>query len=234
MLIMGKIMLIIFTTNRKEITMLVYVSGKYSGEDATEIEENIQTARRVAIELWELGHAVICPHLNTAHFEEDCQLLYDDYIEGDLDILTRCDVIVMLPGWEESRGANVEKGCADRLGIPVYEYPTLPDLHPTEIRCPNQSRAFLETVGRMYRTHLQKNADYSPANILATGDLGLVTRLWDKVARLMNLSGFKFDIINQHFEKPIDPKNESVEDTLMDASVYAIIGLLLRSGKWGN
>lgn len=215
--------------------MLVYVSGRYSGKDWAEIEENIMRAKAVAVELWEKGHAVICPHLNTSHFEELCDLSHDDYIAGDLNILTRCDAIVMLPDWEHSQGACVEKALADRLDIPVYLYPMeIPELHPTEARCPEQTQAFLETVGRMYRTHLKKNADYSSANVLATGELGLVTRLWDKLARLMNLTGFKFDIANAHFERPTNPKNESIEDTLIDASVYAIIGLLLRQGKWGR
>ena len=30
----------------------------------------------------------------------------------DLDLLERCDVLVQIPGWEESRGANIEYGYA--------------------------------------------------------------------------------------------------------------------------
>ena len=107
-------------------------------------------------------------------------------------------------------------------------------IHPTELRRPVQAQAFREILDRMYRTHLDKNADYSPANILGTGWVGLVTRLWDKMARMMNLAGFRLEVINSVYECPLEPKNESVDDTLMDMAVYAIIGLLLRAGKWGR
>jgi len=106
--------------------------------------------------------------------------------------------------------------------------------HPTEIKCPEQTRAFSDILQKMYQTHLDKNFDYSPANILATGEIGLVTRLWDKVARLMNLTGFRFSVTCDGFDAPKQPKHESIDDTLMDAAVYSIIGLLLRQGKWGK
>lgn len=33
---------------------------------------------------------------------------------------------------------------------------------------------------------------------------------------------------------PKEPKNESIEDSLLDAANYSVIGLLLRRGQWGN
>jgi len=212
--------------------VLIYVSGPYSTGD---IDENIQASRQVAIKLWEMGHAVICPHTNTAHFEQDCTATYEQYIWGDLLIVSRCDAMVMTCGWGESPGANKERDYAIQLNIPVYEFPDLPTLHPTEVRCPIQSRSFLETVMQMYRVHLNKNADYSPANIMAPGELGLITRLWDKVARLMNLYGFRFEVSSPGvFVHPINPSNESIDDSFMDAAVYSVIGILLRRGAWGR
>lgn len=123
---------------------------------------------------------------------------------------------------------------AKRLNIPTYTYPEIPDMHPTEVRNPNQAQAFREIQGQMYRTHLKKNADYSPANILGTGEIGLVTRMWDKMARLLNLSGFNLEIKSSTFNVPKQPKNESIEDTIMDLAVYSVISMLYRAGKWGN
>jgi len=211
--------------------MLVYVSGKYTGD----VDANIGAARAVAIRLWEMGHAVLCPHLNTQHFEIDCQVTYDQYIEGDLNMVARCDAMVMVNGWEASKGAKIEKEYAEKLGIPIFYENNLPSLHPTEIRCPEQARAFREIVGKMYRVHLDKNTDYSPANIMATGEIGLITRLWDKTARLLNLLGFRFSIQDAGtFDAPKTPKHESIDDTYQDLAVYAIIGILLRAGKWGK
>lgn len=106
--------------------------------------------------------------------------------------------------------------------------------HITEKRCPNQSAGFKKIVDKMYQVHLDKNADYSPANVLGVGEIGLVVRLWDKMTRLMNLLGFEIrvEFVAYHGEK--EAKNESIEDTYMDMSVYSIIALLYRDGRWGN
>lgn len=210
--------------------MVVYVAGKYSGD----IDANIALARSVAIELWEEGHAVICPHLNTQHMEVDCKIDYEAYLQGDFRFVERCDAIVMLENWKDSKGAVREHSHAEEVGVPIYYYPDIPKVHPTEIQSPKQSRRFIQTVMRMYRTHLDKNADYSPANILGTGEIGLITRLWDKMARLMNLSGFHIQIAKSELRPPRSPKNESIDDTYLDLSVYAIIGKLLREDSWGK
>lgn len=211
--------------------MLIYVAGKYSGD----VDANIAEARKVAIALWEKGHAVICPQLNSAHMEKDCKVDYETYMAGDFNMISRCDALVMIDNWKDSAGAKREHEYALCLGMPIYYAPDLPDLHPTEIKSPMQCQAFRETIGKMYRTHLNKNADYSPANILLTGETGLVTRLLDKMARLLNLTDFKFKaILHESVDPPKKPKNESIEDTYQDMAVYAVIGLLLRNGKWGK
>lgn len=106
--------------------------------------------------------------------------------------------------------------------------------HPTEVRSPNQARRFREIIEQMYQVHLDKNADYSPANILGTGEIGGVVRLWDKMARLLNLMGFEIDVRLVGYHGPKLAKNESVDDTLIDMANYAIILKLLREGNWGN
>ncbi|HOX54629.1 MAG TPA: DUF4406 domain-containing protein [Candidatus Omnitrophota bacterium] len=100
--------------NKRKI--LVYVAGKYSGE----ISGNIHAARETAIKLWESGFSVFCPHLNTIHFEKDCKCRYNDYIMGDLEILERCDVILMLDNWESSQGATREHEFAQSQQIPIF------------------------------------------------------------------------------------------------------------------
>jgi hypothetical protein len=104
--------------------------------------------------------------------------------------------------------------------------------HPTEESSPEQCAEFRKIIEQMYQTHLDKNADYSPMNILATGFVGVVTRIWDKVARLMNLTGF--DIRKGTLNAFKEPKNESVEDTLLDLANYAVIALILKRERWGK
>jgi len=214
--------------------MIVYVAGKYSGKTQDEITENIDAARKVAIQLWESGHVALCPHLNTAHFENDCSCDYHGYLIGDLALLARCDAILMMGDWEDSRGAMGEHAYAKNHDIPVYYYPEIPPHHITEQKRPLQAAHFIHTIMRMYRVHLDKNADYSPANIMGTGEIGLMTRTWDKIARLMNLMGFRVEIEQSSFEQPAKPKNESIDDTIMDLAVYAIIWQLYREEAWGK
>lgn len=104
--------------HRSEMTardIVVYLSGKYSGD----VEENLKTARAKAIRLWEQGYTVLTPHLNTQNFEVDCLCVYDDYIAGDLVLLSRCDVVYMMEGWEESSGAKIERDYAKSRNIPI-------------------------------------------------------------------------------------------------------------------
>lgn len=214
--------------------MIVYVAGPYRGKTHDEISANIQQAREVSIHLWQMGHTALCPHLNTAHFEDECSCADSDYLDGDLQLLARCDAIVMTPDWERSAGARVERAFAEARKIPVHVYPDLPLVHPTEYNRPQQVRAFIDVVMQMYRVHLDKNADYSPANILGAGEIGLMTRVWDKISRLMNLMGFRIEISQSKFDKPMMPKNESIDDNVMDFTVYGVIWQLHRRGTWGK
>ena len=67
---------------------------------------------------------MICPHKNTAHFGGLCNK--DVYLEGDLEILSRCDAICLLKGWENSQGARQEYDLARELGLEIIEEVKLP------------------------------------------------------------------------------------------------------------
>ncbi len=98
--------------------IVVYISGPYSGPDREAIAANIAAARAVAVELWDAGYTAICPHTNTIHFENDCACGWDDYLAGDCELIARSDVVLMLPGWQDSRGAVHERAHALALDIP--------------------------------------------------------------------------------------------------------------------
>ena len=103
---------------------LAYTAGPYRAKTLNGVIENIRLAESVAVDLWRLGYAVICPHKNTALL--DGTLGEDDshiWLEGDLVMLERCDCIVMIPGWEMSEGAKPELNFARAKGIPVFYWP---------------------------------------------------------------------------------------------------------------
>jgi len=98
---------------------VIYVSGKYRADTTSEIHANIQHAKSVARALWKKGYAVICPHANTA-FMDGPDMGHDIFILGDLELVNRSDAMIMLTGWEQSEGAQMEYSRAAELGMPIY------------------------------------------------------------------------------------------------------------------
>ena len=92
---------------------LIFISGPYRAPTKAGIHKNIMVARKASIKLWQEGWAVICPHMNTAHFDG----LADDsvWLDGDLEFLRRCDSIFMLKNWEASIGSWEELKLAVKL-----------------------------------------------------------------------------------------------------------------------
>jgi len=100
---------------------LVYIAGPYRGNGTPDcIHKNIQAARTVAKKYWQKGYAVICPHMNSAYMDGAC--LDEMFLNGAIEILKRCDGIVMMPNWQQSEGSRNELNVADKLGLEIiYE-----------------------------------------------------------------------------------------------------------------
>ncbi|KKM17552.1 hypothetical protein LCGC14_1674630 [marine sediment metagenome] len=98
---------------------VVYIAGPFRADSSWKIEENIRRAEALALDAWKMGYAVICPHANTRFYQGEC----DDrvWLDGDLEILSRCDAVLLALGWKNSTGACEEVKHANRNGIPVYE-----------------------------------------------------------------------------------------------------------------
>lgn len=97
---------------------IAYLSAPYSAPTQNEVYENIQTARRLSVALWKLGYAVICPHLNSMFM--DGVVPYERFLEADLTILSKCDVLFAYR-WRESDGATAEVRRALKLGLECVE-----------------------------------------------------------------------------------------------------------------
>jgi hypothetical protein len=96
---------------------LAFISGPYRANTVYNIKRNIQAAERVALKYWKKGYAVICCHKNTALFDGEAP---DElWLEGDLEMLRRCDIIVMMRDWEKSSGARAELKEAERIGLKI-------------------------------------------------------------------------------------------------------------------
>jgi hypothetical protein len=103
---------------------LVYVAGPYRAPSEWHVLQNIRRAEEIALEVWRLGAACICPHKNTAFFGGAAA--DSIWIIGDLEIVRRCDAVICTDNWESSVGARGEVELAKQLQLPIFY--TLGDL----------------------------------------------------------------------------------------------------------
>jgi hypothetical protein len=97
---------------------LAYIAGPYSGANTFQTEANIFQARLTGEAVSRLGAMPVIPQANTAHFDHihNHQWWYD----ATMQLMRRCDVVVMSHRWEESTGAKDELNEAEMLEMPVF------------------------------------------------------------------------------------------------------------------
>jgi hypothetical protein len=96
----------------------IYLSGPITGLDPGEV---VRAFHKWEQRLLQDGHEVINP-VNLDHLL-DLTLgripLRHEYLRNDLKHLLECDEVLMIPGWSESKGAQLERLVASACGIPI-------------------------------------------------------------------------------------------------------------------
>jgi hypothetical protein len=88
----------------------IYIAGPMTGKP----DLNRAAFVNAANELKQLGHTPVNPFdLHPA------DVTWQQAMRADIAALTQCDCILMLEGWESSRGATLEHYIAVTLGIAV-------------------------------------------------------------------------------------------------------------------
>ena len=64
---------------------VIYVAGPFRAATTWKIEQNCRLAEELALEVWKLGCAAICPHINSRFFQSECP--DSVWREGDLEII---------------------------------------------------------------------------------------------------------------------------------------------------
>lgn len=99
---------------------VVYICGAFSAPTAWLVEQNVRRAEEHALKVAELGAAPLCPHTNTRSFHGT--ITPEFWYNATLELLRRCDVLILAPGWETSIvGVLVELREARKLEIPVFD-----------------------------------------------------------------------------------------------------------------
>lgn len=86
---------------------MIYISGPMSGYE----DFNRPAFARAAAALRELGHQVVSPPEVTDSTD------WIEAMRADIKALCDCTAIAMLPGWTQSRGAQIELRIARELGM---------------------------------------------------------------------------------------------------------------------
>ena len=97
---------------------VIYIAGPYRGPSEAVVFCNIIFARDMAMEVWKLGAIPLCPHLNSMLMGG--VVPDQDFLDGDLVLLDRCDAVYAIRGWQQSAGAKREVEFANSKGIPVF------------------------------------------------------------------------------------------------------------------
>lgn len=100
---------------------LIYIAGPFNSRPGVPMEANVRLAEELARALASTYDEVqpVVPHsLGRVLFGyQDEHAAY----AGTLELMRRCDAVVLGEAWEESKGATAEREEAQRLGLPVFE-----------------------------------------------------------------------------------------------------------------
>jgi len=102
---------------------VIYCAGPYRGKNEVDVRRNVERAKWWAEAVWRLGAAAICPHTNT--YDMDLAVEPEEFVVRDLELVRRCDAVLMLPGWQHSSGAVKERAEASLCGLKVFYWDDL-------------------------------------------------------------------------------------------------------------
>lgn len=92
--------------------IVAYISGPMTGMP----DLNFPAFHKAAASLRASGYRVVNPaELDEADAGEE--MSWEQYLRRDIRALMDCTHIALLPGWERSKGAKLEKHIADALGM---------------------------------------------------------------------------------------------------------------------
>ena len=97
--------------------MKIYLSGKITGLDKEVYTRQFERADSF---YKTSGFDVINPvKIGEEVLKQNPSAKWEDFMQKDLEALKTCTHIALLEGWEESKGAKMEKTEAEKLGLEI-------------------------------------------------------------------------------------------------------------------
>ena len=103
--------------------MKIYISGPISGYDLEERKQAFENARKEILDFCERwdeksgGHTEVEVFSPPHAYEKG--MTYEEIMRYDIEQLLKCDLIVFLTGWQDSRGCKAEREVAKVCGIKI-------------------------------------------------------------------------------------------------------------------
>lgn len=99
--------------------MKIYIAGKITGDpNYREKFEKVASSLR--------GHGFSV--MNPACLSEDKEFCWDDYMAITAAMQERCEATVLLPDWQDSKGATMEAQKAKILGHKIFLFEVSPEV----------------------------------------------------------------------------------------------------------
>jgi hypothetical protein len=99
--------------------VFVYISGPMTAKEGRTIEDNVADGLKVYWELLAKGIPAFCPHLSGAFPTAWSLLPHEQWLAYEFAVIDRCTHVLMMPRWESSTGARMEREYAESIGKPV-------------------------------------------------------------------------------------------------------------------
>jgi len=93
----------------------IYIAGKVSGEPIASCTKKFRLAQK---EIESMGFDGINPFEVVMDFKATWNVAMKKCVKALID----CDAMVILPCWQDSKGAKIERQLAEDLDIPIFNY----------------------------------------------------------------------------------------------------------------
>ena len=100
----------------------VYVAGAYSADNVLDVLRNIGHGEKACAELFAAGYAPFCPWHDKSYVIDnpDGEFTVQQFYDFSMAWLEVSDAVLVLSGWQNSKGTLKEIERANEFGIPVY------------------------------------------------------------------------------------------------------------------
>ena len=101
----------------EEKLIVIYLAGALRGKNKREKRRNMKRAEKWAERLWRMGFAVYSPHLNSGWL--DTPETDPHVIPANIHLMLLCDMICVMPNWENSSGTKAEIEICKQNQVPA-------------------------------------------------------------------------------------------------------------------